>query len=549
MITDMDNDFDKTQEDKISGLSPFEIKNELINLANLRVKNSTITLLNAGRGNPNWVATEAREAFFTLGQFGISECRLVYNSEAGIAGIPCQKDISKRFEKFLTDNTTLPGIDLLKRTYEYMKSKSDCDPDELVHEWAEGVIGDQYPIPDRILKYTEIICREYITKEMCGSGYDPNEFDLFATEGSTAGMCYVFDSLARNFVINQNDSVAILVPVFSPYIEIPKLECYNYDVTYIYADTKDEDGLHTWQYEPSDIEKLRDPKYKAVYVINPSNPPSYEMNRDCVNALVDVVKNYNKNLIIITDDVYGTYVPGFRSLISDLPFNTICLYSFSKYFGATGWRIAAIMMNKNNLIDKIISELPQDKIDRLNTRYEFLSTQVDTLRFIERLVADSRLVALNHTAGLSLPQQIQMTLFAASSLLDKEDKYRIRMLEIINGRLTNLWKSIGFTLKPDPLRAGYYSEIDLIIWGKKLYGQDFVDYFTSNYNPVDITIRLARETGLVVLNGGGFDGPRWSIRVSLANLINDDYINIGQNIIKIFDEYVDSWKASKQTKS
>ena len=207
------------------------------------------------------------------------------------------------------------------------------------------------------------------------------------------------------------------------------------------------------------------------------------------------------------------------------------------------------MMNKNNLIDKIISELPQDKIDRLNTRYEFLSTQVDTLRFIERLVADSRLVALNHTAGLSLPQQIQMTLFAASSLLDKEDKYRIRMLEIINGRLTNLWKSIGFTLKPDPLRAGYYSEIDLIIWGKKLYGQDFVDYFTSNYNPVDITIRLARETGLVVLNGGGFDGPRWSIRVSLANLINDDYINIGQNIIKIFDEYVDSWKASKQTKS
>ena len=66
---------------------------------------------------------------------------------------------------------------------------------------------------------------------------------------------------------------------------------------------------------------------------------------------------------------------------------------------------------------------------------------------------------------------------------------------------------------------------------------------------MDITIRLARETGLVVLNGGGFDGPRWSIRVSLANLINDDYINIGQNIIKIFDEYVDSWKANKQTKS
>ena len=68
------------------------------------------------------------------------------------------------------------------------------------------------------------------------------------------------------------------------------------------ADTKDSDGLRTWQYDPADIEKLRDNKYKAVYVINPSNPQSYEMNRACVDALVNVVKNYNKNRIIIKED-------------------------------------------------------------------------------------------------------------------------------------------------------------------------------------------------------------------------------------------------------
>ena len=59
--------------------------------------------------------------------------------------------------------------------------------------------------------------------------------------------------------------------------------------------------------------------------------------------IVDIVTNYNPNLMIITDDVYATYVHGFRSLMAELPDNTLCVYSFSKYFGATGWRLAVIL--------------------------------------------------------------------------------------------------------------------------------------------------------------------------------------------------------------
>ena len=33
------------------------------------VKKMAHVMLNAGRGNPNWIATEAREAFFALGGF------------------------------------------------------------------------------------------------------------------------------------------------------------------------------------------------------------------------------------------------------------------------------------------------------------------------------------------------------------------------------------------------------------------------------------------------------------------------------------------------
>ena len=70
----------------------------------------------------------------------------------------------------------------------------------------------------------------------------------------------------------------LMVPAFTPYIEIPELTRYDYDVLNISADTIDENGLHTWQYKVEDINKLRDPKYKALFVINPSNPPSYEQS-------------------------------------------------------------------------------------------------------------------------------------------------------------------------------------------------------------------------------------------------------------------------------
>lgn len=42
-----------------------------------------------------------------------------------------------------------------------------ADPDELVHEWTESIVGDQYPMPDRILKYTEILVQDYLNQEMC----------------------------------------------------------------------------------------------------------------------------------------------------------------------------------------------------------------------------------------------------------------------------------------------------------------------------------------------------------------------------------------------
>ena len=209
-----------------------------------------------------------------------------------------------------------------------------------------------------------------------------------------------------------------------------------------------------------------------------------------MNRIVEIVRNDNPNLMIITDDVYATFIPHFRSMMAELPKNTLCVYSFSKYFGATGWRLAVIALHQDNIYDRMIRELPRDKQELLKKRYSSLSLHPEDIRFIDRMVADSRQVALNHTAGLSLPQQTQMSLFASFALLDAENTYKKRMQDMIHERLHTLWESTGFTLLDDPLRAGYYSEIDMLVWAKKFYGDDFVEYLKKNYEPLDVVFRI-----------------------------------------------------------
>lgn len=531
---------------KMESISPFELKNKLIEMADESIKKIAHTMLNAGRGNPNWIATTPREAFFLLGKFGLEECRRVMYLPEGIAGIPQKDGIAARFETFLKTNHSQPGAELLKGTYQYMLLEHAADPDTLVHEWAEGVVGDQYPVPDRILQFTEMIVQDYLAQEMCDRRPPKGKYDLFATEGGTAAMCYVFDSLQENFLLNKGDGIALMVPVFTPYIEIPQLRRYEFNVTEISADQMTTDGLHTWQYKDEDIDRLRNPQIKALFITNPSNPPSYTLSPETAARIVDIVKKDNPNLMIITDDVYGTFSPHFRSLMAELPQNTLCVYSFSKYFGATGWRDAVIALHEENIFDRMIAHLPEEQKKILNKRYSSLTLTPEKLKFIDRMVADSRQVALNHTAGLSLPQQTQMSLFASFAILDKENRYKNKMQEIIRRRLKALWDNTGFSLVDDPLRVGYYSEIDMLVWAKIFYGEEFVSYLKKTYSPLDVVFRLANETSLVLLNGGGFAGPEWSVRVSLANLNEKDYVKIGQGIKRILNEYAVKWQESRK---
>lgn len=238
--------------------------------------------------------------------------------------------------------------------------------------------------------------------------------------------------------MHKGDTVALGAPIFTPYLEIPEINDYQFKIIDLLPDEEDE-----WQYKASELDKLRDPAVKAFFLVNPGNPSSFAIRPSALEYFANFVRTERPDLIIITDDVYGTFVNGFRSLMAVLPSNTIGVYSYSKYFGCTGWRLGIVAVHQDNIFDKRIAELPEADCQALNERYGKVSLQPEKIKFIDRMVADSRQIALNHTAGLSLPQQVQMVLFSMLSLMDTEDRYRQATLAILQKRLEALFRGMG----------------------------------------------------------------------------------------------------------
>ena len=524
---------------KFDTISPFELKDELTRIA--KDPKSVQTFLNAGRGNPNWIATTPRDAYWLFGRFGVEESKRVWD-EPDLGGMPAQAGIGARFDAFITRNIKEPGGAALKSYIDYGVQELGFDKDAWVYELADAIIGDMYPVPMRMGTHMEKVAQKYLVREMCGDSAPPGTYDIFAVEGGTAAMCYIFDSLMVNGLLKRGDRIALAMPTFTPYIEIAHLDKYSFEIVEIEASGLYESGAHSWQYPDSEIDKLLDPTVKAFFVVNPSNPPSYAIAKSTLERIAKIASGKRKDLIIITDDVYGTFVEGFESLMKYAPRNTITVYSYSKYFGCTGWRLGVIAIHQDNIYEELIASLPDSEKQRLRKRYGPLTLTPDKIKFIDRLVADSRQIALNHTAGLSMPQQVMMTFFSLFDLTDKNHAYKKLTRRICEQRLQELWKGLNIPLVPDPLRAGYYSTLDLMKWAELTYGEGFMKFLTQNYHPLQIVFALATYHSIVLLNGSGFGAPDWSVRVSLANLPDKAYSEIGADLVDVAKTALERWK-------
>lgn len=537
MTADMNifNQVDDSQVSNLDQLSNFEVAAIFNKYAQHNLRGNEV--VNGGRGNPNWIATTARLAYSRLLEFGVTEAERTYFDPRGMAGDVQKEGIYQRLMIALKASRR----DIFLRTVidAAISQLAIKDKDAFVYELVDGALGDHYPYPPRCLTYTEKVLQRYLQKVCFKDVQMAQDVDIFPTEGGTAAMVYIFQELHYAHVLYPGDTVVVNSSIFTPYLQIPELSEYNLRIKTV--TTKRENN---WQMTDEQFEQLKDPRVKAFFAVNPTNPTARAFTPERLAKFKEVIKA-NPDLVIITDDVYGTFSPSYQSIFAVAPHNTILVYSFSKLYGATGQRLGVVCMHHQNVCDRIIQEnLQNRRLRELDERrYSIVVPDPHKMKFIDRMVADSRAIGLYHTAGLSSPQQVMMDMFALSNLKDAGLSPYVQLSrEVVAARYHEFWHGLGIQPDETPENTRYYTLVDIFDLMRQRHGKEFCQYFKDNYNYLDFTYRLATEFGAVVMDATAFGAEKGNVRVSLANLEKADYRKLARAILDLVDEYYQGFK-------
>ena len=493
------------------------------------------SVLDAGRGNPNWINTQARYAYTRFSDFATRECELDM-SQGSMAGHARQEGIGERFDAAMDPENETDAF--LIAAVDYCVNTLGLDKDTLLKEMADAVIGDYYPSPSRCLPCVEIILNAYLQSTLYHGADLAGDTMIFPTEGGSAAMAYIFEALSHNRLLNPGDQIAIATPIFTPYMQIPSVK--NYGLISIDVSSSEEEN---WDIAEAELAKLEDPSVKAFFLVNPSNPASHALSEKTLERLKTVVEK-NPDLIILTDDVYGTFAEDFRTVYSVLPYNTILVYSFSKLYGVTGWRVGLIAMNKSNVCDRLLAGLPPEDQDFLRDEYSIVTAEPEDMLFLDRVVADSRSIGLYHTSGLSTPSQVFMVMMSLTHLVNAEEDPYIRLAnETVRARYTALMNALELPMDDSAQNAQYYTLVDVLTIAANRHGADYADWLRTSRTEIDFLNDLAAKKGVVLMYGPGFSAPEGTVRISLANLNAEDYTEIARRLFELLDDYYAEYEA------
>ena len=494
------------------------------------------SVLDAGRGNPNWINTQSRYAFTRFMNFAVEECERDF-SQGSMAGHAQQAGIGERFDAAMDPEDSIDAF--LIEAIQYCTEELGLEKEDLLKELADAVIGDYYPTPNRCLPNTEVILNAYLQSTLYRGADLAAKTQIFPTEGGSAAMVYIFEALSHNCLLNKGDQIAIATPIFTPYLQIPSVKDYGL-ISIDVSSTEEEN----WDIPETELAKLEDPAVKAFFLVNPSNPAAHALSDGTLEKLQEVLRK-NPDLIILTDDVYGTFAEEFRTIYSVMPYNTILVYSFSKLYGVTGWRVGLLAMHEDNVCDRLLSELPEEDKAFLREEYAIVTSEPDEMPFLERVVADSRSIGLYHTSGLSTPSQVFMDLMALTHLVyAEEDPYIQLANETVNMRYHVLMEALGLPADDGASNARYYVLVDVLGLTEDRYGEDFSCWLAETRTQLEFLDDLAAKKGVVLMYGPGFSAPEGTVRISLANLDTGDYVEIADRMFELLDEYYEEYEES-----
>ena len=159
--------------------------------------------------------------------------------------------------------------------------------------------------------------------------YDPDSEVLITVGGSEA------IDLALRCLVKPGDEVLIPQPSFVCYEPLTQMA----GGVPVIVKTKQEDNFRL---TADALRKKITPKTRILILPYPNNPTGAVMHRNDLEAVADVVREYN--LMVISDEIYSELTYGDSrhvsfAAIDGMRERTVMINGFSKTFAMTGWRL------------------------------------------------------------------------------------------------------------------------------------------------------------------------------------------------------------------
>jgi len=271
--------------------------------------------------------------------------------------------------------------------------------------------------------------------------------NVLITEGISEGIQMILAAL-----VEKGDEILLPGPTYPPYISYTKF----FDGTPVAYETIEEEG---WQPNIDDLRSKISPKTRAIVITNPNNPTGSVSGRRIIQEMLDIAGEHD--LPVISDEIYDqiTYEKKFVStahLSKDVP--VIGLNGFSKVYQMTGWRLGYIFFKGEG-------------------------RQLDDLRLGVEKQCRIRLCA-------NTPVQI-----AGAAALDGPQEFVKNIVDKLKERRDFAWKRLNeiegiTTTKPE---GAFY------IFPR------IHDVGSRWKTDMEFVVDLLKETGILIVNGSGFD--------------------------------------------
>jgi len=197
----------------------------------------------------------------------------------------------------------------------------------------EDFDAGKYTLPDGLPELRDLVVSEHKAKTGIDVDADDN---VMISAGNMQALNTLFHTM-----LDPGDEIILTDPCFASHIQ--QINLFSGKPVYWPLDEK-----NNWSLDIDLLPDLITDKTQAIVLVSPSNPTGKIFSEDELIRVGEVARLHN--ILIIIDDPYSEFVYDNRdkyfnlASVEELKEHVVYLYSFSKSYAMSGWRLAYMVM-------------------------------------------------------------------------------------------------------------------------------------------------------------------------------------------------------------